>query len=172
EGNDIWIVDRRAYVLDNGGQIVMVDADSLKKIGSISLGITQPNKMALVAPKKFIITERGGRTAKIVDVNGGTSVESLSMPDGNVCAGVLGGKIFITSEPSPSRGSLSVFDVATNALVNTVSLDANPEGLVVDSAHNQIIVGCSGDYNTVGPSAVFIDPATLTIKKTVSIGVV
>ncbi len=172
EGNDIWLVGNRAYILDNGGQIVIANADSLKKIGSIPLGITQPDKMALIGAGRFVVTERSGSSAKVVDVNAAKIVDSLPVADGSVCVGVLAGKVFITSEPSTSRGSMSVFDANSKALINTISLDANPEDLVVDSVHNQIIVGCSGDYNMVAPSAAFIDASNLAVKKKITLGAV
>ncbi len=47
EGNDILVAGNRVVVLDNAANsIYIVDADSLRKLATISMGTDGPNKIA------------------------------------------------------------------------------------------------------------------------------
>ncbi|GEM_PF-2367191 len=172
--NDIHILGDRAYILENGGQdkngvpkhasIDMVNADSLTKIGTVILPPEAANKMAQISSTQFLVTQRNARFALIFDGSTASITDSISVGPNAAEVGVLGGKAFVTISPYGQPGTIESIDLGTHQTIRSQTIGSGPESLVIDSVHNQIIVGCTGDYATIPPAIYFLDPATLAIK--------
>ena len=168
--NDVDIIGNRAYVLENQtGILDIIDADSLKKIGSISLGQTNPNKMTRYGANSFLLTERGASRLLVVDVAQHAVVDSVTVGTNAAEIGMLSGKAFVTISPYLLPGAIEKVDVGNHQVLQTLPLVSAPEILLVDSAHNQLIVGSVGDYAQIKPVIYFIDPATMAVKDSIQL---
>jgi DNA-binding beta-propeller fold protein YncE len=170
--NDVDVLGNRAYVLENSGGIHVIDADSLTELSTIALGAHAANKMTPVASTSFLLTERASDQLLIVDVAHATLSDSIRIGTNGAEVGVLGGKAYVTISPYQQPGQILEIDYSNHQILRTRSLVSAPEILLVDSAHNQLIVGCTGDYQTILPVIYFIDPATLDVKDSITLSTV
>jgi len=168
--NDVDIIGNRAYVLeDQTGTLDIIDADSLKKIGSISLGQTNPNKMTRYGATSFVLTERNSARLMVVDVAQKRVIDSVSIGLNGAEVGILNGKAYVTISPYQLPGGIEMVDVGAHQVLQTRTLVSAPEILLVDSVHNQIIVGSTGDFAQIAPVIYFLDPTTLAIKDSLAL---
>ncbi len=166
--NDVHILGDVVYVLENSGIMDMVNADSLRKLGSINLGANGANKMAQIGASTFLVTQRSSTSAAIVDVSKRAVVDSISVGANNAEVGVLGANMYVTLSPYLQPGAIEIIDPVSHKIVNTRAVVAGPEFLLVDSVHNQLILGCTGDWATIGSMIYFLDPATLAVKDSIA----
>jgi hypothetical protein len=167
-GNDIIVSGNAVYTLMSGtGEIVVISADSLKKTGSILFGSASPNKMALIAPNKLLVTQRGKNSAAIIDLTTNLIVDSIDVGESNTAVGVLGGKAFISS----GLNTLNVVDLATKQVTKKLHVGFSPETVLVDSAHGQIILGCVGEFSTNPPSTIYyVSASSASVTDSVVVG--
>ena len=137
---------------------------------TIPLGLDGPNKMALIGANLLLVTCRNTTSAVIVDLTKNAVVDSISIGEPVVAVAVLNNKAYITSGTYNPPGHLNVVDLATNKIVQRTWLRNTPEQCVVDSAHNQILIGTAGDYDTIPPVIYFVNSTTNAIADSLVVG--
>lgn len=172
--NSLYLDEERLYALLNtgfsSGRVSLFDlqADALVA-QSDSLGAVR--HLALAAPGKAYVTVLDG-TVAVLDP--ATLATRATLDAGASAAGlaVAAGKAFVanyaTGAPSASGDgtTLTVIDVATDAVTGTVDLGCDgPKGVFVDE-EGEVVVVCTGrtdfdeDFNVVGTTdgaVVFVD---------------
>jgi YVTN family beta-propeller protein len=158
EGNDILTVGNRVYVLDEGSnQLIVVDADSLRSIATIPFGTDGPNKMALIGSNQLLVTRRNVTSAAIINLTTNTITDSIPIGEGSIAVAVLDNSAFISGDANGGPGHVHIINVASHKETKTLTLLNSPERVEVDSATNQIVVGCDGIYDSIAPRIYWID---------------
>ncbi len=171
EVNDIRIVGNRAYVVDNASnQLIVLNADSLKEEASLVLGTNGPNKVVQIAPNELLVTQRASNSAAIVSMTTNTVVDSIPAGLSNAAAGALDGNVWISTSIYQKPGAISCYQISNKTRKTMLQVVSSPEEVFVDSTHDQIVVACMGDYNSVPPVIYFIDGTTLAIRDSLVAG--
>ena len=172
-GNDILINGNQVVVLDNGSnQLIIVDADSLKQLTTIPLGLDAPSKMALIGPNLLLVTKRSATNAAIIDLTNNVVVDTIGIGEPSIAIAVLGNKAFVTSSAMSYAAPyhINVIDVATRRIVNRYTIGGSPEQALADSANNQVIVGAPGDYVSFPVTFYFLNATTGALTDSVVAG--
>ena len=172
-GNDILITGNRALVVDNGSnELDVVDADSLKSIASIPISLDAPNKIALIAPNKLLVTRRNTTSAAIVDLSVNSITDSIPLGGASIAVAVLNNKAYITTGASAYSGpyALKIVDLVTHNVIKTLSLPESGEQALPDSTSGTIIIGMSGDGTTTSSKIYFVNAMTDAIVDSLTPG--
>jgi hypothetical protein len=160
-GNAVHVFGAYAYVIDNASnQIIKLSCDSLRKLGTLSFGMDSPNDIALIAPDKAIVTLLYTAHAAIVDLATMRIVDSVELGEGSNSAAVLGNKAFITTGTYGGGSHVQVYDLGQSRVTSTIALLAGAGPIIADSAHNQVIVGSVGTYDTTTGRVYWLNPST------------
>jgi hypothetical protein len=161
EGNDILINGNRVIVLDNGANsIYIVDADSLKKLATISMGTDGPNKMALISQNLLLVTRRNQTSAAIIDLTANVIVDTIGIGEPSIAVAVLDNKAFITGGTYTSTAHLHVIDLASRQQITSTVILTDPERAVADSSSGQIVLASEGVYQTVAGRIYWVNAST------------
>lgn len=169
-GNDVKLINGRLYVVLNGSnQIVVVDPNNATEVSRINFPVgSSSNKIANIGGGKALVSQLYGSNVSVLDLNTNTVTGSLEIERSSVDIGVLNNKAFITADSQ----SVVIWDLASNTLSKTVTVPYAPQQIVVDSADNQIIVACQGNFLDVTSNSylVWINATTGDIIKTEQVG--
>ena len=171
-GNDILVVGNKVIVLDNGSNTIdILDADSLRMISSISLGLDKPNKMALISNDTLLVTRRGRTSAALIDLKSAKLVDSIPLAAMSYAVAVLNGKAYITTGAKSYDGpwDVTVVDLKSRTITNTFFATGSPEQAFADSTHNTVVIGMNPDYDKVSPKFYFIS-ANDVITDSITVG--
>ncbi len=169
EGNDILLWGNRVIVLDNyANSIYVVDADSLKKLATISMGTDGPNKMVLIRPNLLLVTRRNQNSAAIINLTTNSIEDTVTLGEPSIAVAVLDNKAFITGGTYNTIGHLHVIDLTSLQQISSTVILTDPERAVADSASGQIILGCDGIYQTVSPRIYWVNATTNALVDSVN----
>jgi hypothetical protein len=164
EGNDILINGNRAIILDNGANsIYIVDADSLKKLTTIPMGMDGPNKMALIGANLLLVTRRGQTSAAIIDLTQNKIVDTIGIGEPSIAVAVLDNKAFITGGVYNGVDHLHVIDLNSRKEIASSPLLSGAERAVTDSASGQIVLVSDGVYPAVVAPRIYWVNATSNV---------
>lgn len=169
-GNDVKLISGKLYIVLNGShQIVVVDPNNATETARIDFPVgSSSNKIAYVGENKAFVTQLKGGSISVVDLTTNTIVASHPYALTNDI-GVLNNKVFVTADSQ----TLAIINPGTGTPDNIVAMPFGPQQLVVDSAHNQIIVACQGNYADPSSNShlVWLNATTGEIIKTEQVGV-
>ncbi len=170
EGNDILINGNRVIVLDNGANsIYIVDADSLKKLATISMAMDGPNKMAFIGSNLLLVTRRNQTSVAIIDLATNTMTDTIGIGEPSIAVAVLDNKAFITSGVYNGADHLHVIDLNSRKEIASSLLLSGAERAVADSASGQIVLVSDGAYPaTVAPRIYWVNASSNTIVDSAS----
>ena len=164
EGNDILMQGNHAIILDNyANSIYIVDADSLRKLATISMGTDGPNKMALIRPNLLLVTRRNQNSAAIINLITNTIEDTIPLGEPSIAVALMDNKAFITGGTYTSTAHLHVVDLTTLQEISSTVILTDPERAVADSASGQIILGCDGIYDSVAARIYWVNGTTNAI---------
>jgi len=175
--NQIIIRDTLAYVIASGtDEIQIINLNKEQTVGFINTGAsTNPywmefydNRYAFVS---FLLTNKLAK----VDMQKGTVEHTV--PVGHSPEGVLitGGKVYVTNSGYNwgtggwEFGSVMVYDIATETIIDTIMTDWNPQFMALDDS-GRIHVVCTGDYFSSFGAIDVIDPTADTIMASFYVG--
>ncbi len=171
----------RGYVSNGGGNSVsVIDLDSLKIVGSISVSGRNPDAIIYDPASGHVLTMNGrSDTASVIDPTAGKEVATIALPGRPEFALSDGrGHVFVNLE---DKGELVRLDSHTNTVQNVWSLAPcdSPSGLAYDAAHQRLFSVCDNQLMIVtdavdgrqvarvaigkGPDAAAFDPQTQLI---------
>jgi hypothetical protein len=161
EGNDILFAGNHAIVLDNyANSIYIVDADSLRKLATISMGTDGPNKMALIRPNLLLVTRRNQNSAAIINLITNSIEDTIPLGEPSIAVALMDNKAFITGGTYTSTAHLHVVDLTSLQEISSTVILTDPERAVADSASGQIILGCDGVFQTVAARIYWVNGTT------------
>ncbi len=175
--NQIIIRDTLAYVINSGtDEIQIINLNNEQTVSLINTGAsTNPYWMEFYDDRyafvSFLLTNE---LAKI-DLQKGTVVQTV--PVGHSPEGVLitDGKVYVANSGYNwgtgewEIGSVMVYDIASETIVETIYVDWNPQYMALDDS-GRIHVVCTGDYYSSFGAVDVIDPTADTIMASFSIG--
>lgn len=170
-GNDVKLINGKLYIVMNGShQIVVADPNNATETARIDFPVgSSSNKIAYVGSNKALVTQLYGTSVSVVDLASNTIVADLPLERGTNDIGILNNKAFISADSQ----SIVILNVASNSLDRIVTLPYGPQQIIVDSARNQIIVACQGNFAdpTSNSHLVWLNAQTGEIIKTEQVGV-
>ncbi|MDQ3048665.1 MAG: hypothetical protein M3R27_14040 [Bacteroidota bacterium] len=164
------IYNGKGYVVvNNAGKVEVVDASSLASNGVVT-GLTLPRFFIGIDANKGYVSEwgAGGTTGaiKIIDLNTKSITGTISTGKGAEGMVKSGTSVYVACGGGFDNDSVvTVINSATNAVITTINVGANPKTIRMDAA-GKIWVLCSGEWDAsftvlVKPGKlVRIDPST------------
>ncbi len=168
-----------------GGSIEIINLLTRSHVGSIPIDSdTTPKQIILLPPSKAYVTGLYSNVIHVVDLNQKSVVKRIPcgpMPEGII---VLNGKAYVANsayakEPGSwnvsydDTSNVSVIDIETDAVIKTIPMPINTNGITSDGVSRVIAVSAGiGGWHPQGPvpgTVVFIDAVTDEIEKTIEL---
>jgi len=171
-----------------GGTVSVIDAVTNTVTATIGVG-SDPNGVAVDPAAGTVYAANEDGTVSVIDVATNTVTATIPIKPAEfaqyaspfaVAVDPAAGTVYVTNDNSGSAGTVSVIDVATNAVTATIYVGEVPEGVAVDPAAGTVYVtnwdsgvvsvidmatntvtGTTGGGSN--PSAVAVDPAAGTV---------
>jgi hypothetical protein len=152
--NAIKIRNEKAYSVNSGiNEVQVISLNPLGTVDHIDVGnSTNPWSMDFVNDSIAAVSLLFTNQVAIVNVNSGQVIQNV--PVGVSPEGIkyYNGKIYVANSGFNGAGfdpgTVSVIDVLTFTVTDTLSVGVNPQDLDVDS-QGRLVVVCTGDYSTV-----------------------
>jgi len=176
----VYTYEGKTYVIDNvGARIEVLEAETLKSLGTISDGLTSPRYMT-VANGKGYVTDWGNAwgdpyvapSVSVIDLESMSVISNIAVNAGAEEIVVSAEMVYVSCRFS---NVVAVIDPATDTISENIETPAGPQSLMVDnegdiwSLTNNTIYDASwnvigGEYNLVE-----IDITSNVISKTISL---
>ena len=163
--------------MNSGANNVSIyDTETMATAGVIDLG-AGVNPMEMVATDDDIAFVSGLISQNVlkIDLTTNTVVDSFDAGIGATGIAVSNNKVYVsntgfnTLDYTYAPGTVTVYDIASAAIVATVPVNTNPQDLAVD-ADGRVHVLCTGNYFSEWASVKVIDPATNIVVDSLSLG--
>ncbi|MBN2731566.1 MAG: hypothetical protein JXR26_03960 [Balneolaceae bacterium] len=175
------IIDDRMYiVLNSADKIEVVDAESFTSTGTIELSNT-PVSIVQAADNQAYVSNLYANNVSVIDLESleetGTTIPVGMNPQAMVR---VGSRVFVANNGFGNDNTVSVIDVESESVTNTITVGNGPADLVVDQS-DRIWVVCNGliaydeDFNRdpendIPGSIYLIDGTTATIAGQIETG--
>ena len=178
QAQSITIIDEKAFiVVSNSNRVVVVNSIDMEYITEISENINTPRYITQVTEGKAYLSEWGTDVIHVIDLNNYEIIKSISVGQDPEEIVVSNGFAYICNSGN-SWGSIdntvSVIDISSDEVVNTLTLNDKPTSASVDGLGNVWVI-CRGntvyDQNTweiisqTPGSISLIDGITNDVKK-------
>jgi hypothetical protein len=154
------VIGDRLYIMsDEAGRIDVVDIGTDARVAQItSPDVTTVRYMAEAAPGKAYVTQLylpdgsfSGGSVAVVDLETNTFAsvindDSFSNPEG---IAVVGGRAFVANSGFGSSTTLTVLDVASDAVTGTVELGCSARAVLPDDNDGEVYAFCSDEVVVV-----------------------
>ncbi|MBP9122189.1 MAG: YncE family protein [Ignavibacteriaceae bacterium] len=164
-GNDLVIVGNTAFIAVNvSNKIEVVDITNFKSKGTIDLGAgSGPRRIFAKDSLTAYVSGFSGKVYKI-DAKTMTVVKEItvgSYPEGMV---EVGGRLFVANSGLGGGNTVSVIDLNTDAVLQSITVGTNPVNLAKDK-NNILYSICTGRYDSadIGGAIYKIDPVGLDV---------
>jgi YVTN family beta-propeller protein len=140
-GNKIYIV------VNNSEKIEVVEKETLKSITTIS-GLNSPSEIAAVSGTKAYITSMYSDLVAILDMENDAITGYINIRRSSQSIVVHNNKAYIANEFSAdwsSGNEIMVVNTATDRVIDSIEVAAEPQSMVVDK-NNNIWVLCNGGW--------------------------
>jgi len=168
-GNDIVISGRTAFVAVNvSNKLEIFNTNNFKSKGTVDLG--ENSSPRRIWAKDSVTVYVSGYSGKVYKVNANTLSIEKEIPVGSFPEGIIehGGKLFVANCGLGGGNTVSVIDLATDAVVKTITVGTNPINLVKDR-NNFVYTVCKGRYDSsdIGGALYRIDPVTMQVQDSI-----
>ena len=155
----------RGYVMSNtAGAVDVFDLATHDRIAQIT-GVAHPRYMAVVAPGKAYVSNLFSGTVTVLDLDAHAVVGTIAVGFNPEDVAVRGGQAFVANFGFGSSTTVSVIDVATDQVVETMDVGCHgPRFLDVD-ADGDLWVVCAGEvqYNADFTQIVNVVPGEVVV---------
>lgn len=168
--NSIFTFNGKGYIaVDNSNKIEIVDLLNFKSLGFINLGAGgSPREIIILDSTTGYVTSLYSNS--VIKFNPSTKSVIKNISVGNYPEGIVysNGKLFVANSGFGNSNTISVIDVASDAVVKTLQVAANPRIMFKDNAGNVYAV-CSGLYtDSTGRGGIFkISSSTATVTDSI-----
>ena len=174
--NHMVIRNGKGYVVNSGTNSIMVfDLALLQKIKFIPLpNESNPWAMDFINDSLTAVTFFNTDETAIVNVNTNQIIHTIQVGYSPEAVKYYNGKIYVANTGyihytlPYDPGSVSVIDACSYAIVDTILVGTNPQGLDVDSQGN-LLVACTGVYPTSSGEFDIVDTNTNTVSLSISL---
>jgi YVTN family beta-propeller protein len=175
-GNDLLIYGGKMYIVMNVTSHVRVaEASTAKSIKVIDFtNGSGPDRLPryVVGYKNKVLVSSWDNSVSVIDTTT-LEVEKVitvgANPDGMA---ISGDKLYVLNGGSLTGydSTVSVVSLSTFTELQKIKVGVNPACITADSANN-VYVGCTGNYGSIGPKLVKISAITNTVVKSVDTAV-
>ena len=147
----IEIYNGKAYiVVNNAGKVEVADGSTFASSGAIT-GFTNPRYFLGINSSKGYISEWGAGgiagAIKVVDLNTKTITSTITSGKGAEGMALAGTRVYVACSGGYDNDSVvTVINSATNALITSINVGANPKSIKMD-ASGKLWVLCSGQWD-------------------------
>jgi len=168
--NYMAINNGRGYiVVNNSGLVYVIDIKTGEFLGKIT-GLTSPRELIVVNENRAWISDLFSKNLSVVDLSTFKVIKKISL-NGRTSESMamIGGRVFVANwsklNQKAANNMILVVDVATEKVVDSVSVTIEPNSMVVDK-NDKLWVMCGGGYaNEVYPVLYQINPGDLSVEK-------
>lgn len=175
--NQIYYWGDKLYCVNSGANNVSIyDTETMAAAGVIDLG-AGVNPMEMVATDDGLAFVSGLISQNVlkVDLTTNTVIDSFDAGIGATGIIIANDKVYVsntgydavTSTYAP--GTVTVYDIASSAVVATVPVATNPQDLAVDT-DGRVHVLCTGNYFSEWASVKVIDPLNDSVVDSMNLG--
>jgi hypothetical protein len=166
-GNDIQLFGNKIYViLEGSNKILAVNPDSVADRTSITFpGTVTPYKMAQATLNEVWVTEFKNKQIAILNTASNTLTGTIDIDTAQQDIGILDGKAFVCT----NANKLEVIDIATKKVVSNKYIGDSPAQVLIDSAHNSVIVLTYGFFGVSTSKILWVDPKFYTVIDSIAI---
>ena len=175
--NSMTVWDTLGFiVVNNSNKIEVIGLKSWKSVKTIEMpGAPSPRVLAVVTNSKAYVSNLKANDVAIIDL------KTLSLTNTTIAVGAnpeeiveLNQKAYVANSGLGHGNTVSVIDVATDKVVNTIKVGDNPTSLMIDD-DNEINVLCTGRYPAWGDTTdkgtnggvYVIDPAKQSVTDSI-----
>ena len=176
--NGIAVRNERLYVVENifntnDGRIVVYDAETFSPIDAIR-NPRPPRSIAFASDDKAYVTNLSRfnpdfsprpSTVSILDLRANAFVDTLAVGRSPEGLAIAAGKAFVANSGGTT---LSVIDVASDAVTGTIDLQCTGPNEVFVDEQGEVVVVCEGGGSTNG-EVLFLNPETEAIRTRVEL---
>lgn len=146
----------RGYIVKQDGTLLVIQASTLKKIGSVSVGDNADNAFYDPATKQLIVTQGDSSQVTFVDAKAGTVTGVLKIDSESIEGSAADGEgNFYTA--LRDRNKVIKIDARAHTLVAewAIGNHVRPNGVAYDVANKRLFVSTRGD----NPALLVYDPS-------------
>ncbi|MBU1651982.1 hypothetical protein KKA00_07155, partial [bacterium] len=173
--NDIVISENLAYVVNSlSNNVQVIDLNGQETIGTIEIlqGI-DPYYICLDGQERAFVSNLLTGNVSVLDLVSGTEAGIIStggIPEG-VC--VSGDYLYVTDVVDFlgdwQPGKVYAYDLETLTLQGTATVGINPQ-IVKMGPDGKLHVVCTGDYGATVGQVDIVDPVTMTVEQSLTLG--
>lgn len=164
--NDIAIYGGKMYiVVNNSNNIEIMDAHTVKSLGTIHVDNLQPRHIAFANGKAYVTSFSG--KLLVIDTLTNQVATTATTRTGAEGIAILNNKVYIGVPgvwPASNQTILSILDLNTLTEQKTLTVGPNPNQLAADQ-YNHLYAVCAGDYDKIPASLATIDLQTDQVLK-------
>jgi YVTN family beta-propeller protein len=134
--------DKGYIVVNNSGNIEVVNKNSIKGINTIS-GLVSPRNILLINNVKAYVSSLYSNSLTLIDLRTNTISGSINMRRTSEAMVLSGTKAFVSSWSSGKE--IMVINTTTDKVIDSIQVAPEPESMVLDK-NNKLWVLCSGGY--------------------------
>ena len=169
--------DSGYIVVDGSAKIEIIDLTTNSSTGTIEIGAgLSPRQMAFVNDSIALVTCLYDASVRLVNVKSRSLGQRIPVGPNPEGIAIANGKAFVANSGLGFGRTLSVIDLASFAVIDSLTIGDNPIAAAVD-VEGMVDVVCAGFYNDYGdpnddtPAKVMVvDPSNATIIDSVLIG--
>lgn len=164
-GNDLVIVGNTGFIAVNvSNKVEVIDITSFKSKGTIDLGAGSGPRR--IYAKDSLTAYVSGFSGKVYKIDAKTMTVVKEIPVGSYPEGMVeaGGRLFVANSGLGSGNTISVIDLNTDIVLETITVGTNPVNLAKDK-NNILYSICTGRYDSadIGGAIYKINPAGLDV---------
>lgn len=176
-GQDILVFGDDIYISVQGSKVIFVCDRNFKVKKEIKVSDSEGNELSpnyfAASSDKVYVTLYEGWLGEI-DPLGDYSVRITAVGPNPVGVAFVSGKLYVANSGGYVPGynnTLSVVDAATFTQTSTLTVNVNPQTVVVDSAGNLLYVSSLGNYYDIAPKLEVVNLADGSVHATSYTGV-
>lgn len=176
--NQVVVSNGKVYVVNSLSNTVQVFNDTtLASVGTVDIGTgTNPMCIAVTATKAYVTCFETNEV-KVVDLASLAVTKSVSAGVGTTGIVLASGRVFATNTNTTisgasvtyGTGTVTVIDTTTDVVVDSIIVQQNPQAAALGPDGNVHVV-CTGDYSATNGWVSVINPSTLAVTATITMG--
>lgn len=167
-GNDIITVDSAVYIVLNGSRkVVVLGADSLEALATISFGSETPNRIMQTTATEAFVTKYYASDIAVLDLVNMNITEVIPIATETKAMDISGANVYVITDST----GYAVIDAGAKSVKSRITAGDYPVSIVADEARNQIVLLSQGSYYRSTPAVIhFINMTTNAVIDSIVIG--
>ena len=163
-----------AIAVDVSSQVEILDALTLKSVKQIPIfnGTTAREPRALTYYNNFLYSINFDGTVSQIDLSNNTIIKTIQCGQNPDDAEIVNDKLYVVNSGGLNYpiydSTITVIDLTSNSVSTTFQTAINCSGIIKDT-ENELYVISRGDYNSIQPKLLKINPSTNQVSDSYAI---